>query len=1037
MGTRETRSRTLVSASSARTTEPAKTHVPKEKTLKEAIESSTQKCAGSESEVEGCVVVNNQENGVRKDEELSEDSSRGVVETYILGQRVFSGDDKGVIVECSKVKTRKNVREIEDEDGTRSGVVDKFEDVDKATNGEKGCLEESENDVSLDKNEDENGEVRSIEVPTKDLGENNDGEVVELGKEEHEFSVGDFVWGKVKSHPWWPGQIYDPSYASEYAAKIKTKDRYLVAYFGDRTFAWCAPSQLKPFEEYFNEMSKQSSMKTFLSAVQQATDEIGRLLELKMICSCVPKENQTGLDQPLAANAGIKKGVLAPEGDTRKLSGVLTEPSELLAELKLVAQVLSVTNVLELRVLRSRLSALYRTKGVYGLPEYHDPKPIVGLDDSEKSIEVPSQGPFEDWLPSSVSVDIVQANEPTLLSSPVFSENRKTHRRKQRSIADLIRSNKDAETKTKGREATTEGTNSEKPAPSSGVKRRKGRKETTDSEMAMERANLEKPAPPSGPKKRKGREESDSHDDSSLASLIGKRRAARLSGSPVNTSISNVSSVKKDGAGEKEKTKESLGAKGRTRTRTKKKGVDVENDDGESKTRTRSGSVSRKLKLDIGSVKSDDSAVKEQFEMGSSPRERKKSKYLSPPFTMLDSSKRKRETEIESLKVPTGERIEEEITMEADQNIGSPPSLKRSSGTLQKNKFSTEPGSGDESEKSHGTSPNQRTPVQNLNKIVDETKANVSTNEFLSELRSAAANLFTPRRKGSLDMVVGFMSLFRNTVYRNGSNYKIHNKLQSRRKRKNLDSESASQKEEPKKTAEKATEQESGRKKAKNENTGADKPIEKGAVETRSSRSARRKPKKPDGTPGVNTMDKETVEENASPAALFVTFGPGSSLPTKADLIRMYGKYGELDETETEMFYNNFCARVSFVKSSDAEVALNHSQNASPFGSASVSFRLRYHSGAFKTRELREISRQKPATPLKNNVKTPKNQRSQSKSGGDQSNINFIKQKLEKISSMLEDSNAKVAPTMKSKLKGEIKGLLEKVGTMAGGSSSS
>lgn len=25
------------------------------------------------------------------------------------------------------------------------------------------------------------------------------------------FGVGDLVWGKVMSHPWWPGQIYDES----------------------------------------------------------------------------------------------------------------------------------------------------------------------------------------------------------------------------------------------------------------------------------------------------------------------------------------------------------------------------------------------------------------------------------------------------------------------------------------------------------------------------------------------------------------------------------------------------------------------------------------------------------------------------------------------------------------------------------------------------------------------------------------------------------------------------------------------------------
>ena len=59
----------------------------------------------------------------------------------------------------------------------------------------------------------------------------------QLPKERGEFSVYDMVWGKVKSHPWWPGQIFDLSDSSVEAKKHLKKDRHLVAYFGDRTFA--------------------------------------------------------------------------------------------------------------------------------------------------------------------------------------------------------------------------------------------------------------------------------------------------------------------------------------------------------------------------------------------------------------------------------------------------------------------------------------------------------------------------------------------------------------------------------------------------------------------------------------------------------------------------------------------------------------------------------------------------------------------------------------------------------------------------------
>nr|GEY27559.1 Tudor/PWWP/MBT superfamily protein isoform 1 [Tanacetum cinerariifolium] len=64
---------------------------------------------------------------------------------------------------------------------------------------------------------------------------------------EGDFSVSDLVWGKVRSHPWWPRQIFDPPDASEQAVKHHKKDCFLVVYFGDQTFAWNESAVLKPF----------------------------------------------------------------------------------------------------------------------------------------------------------------------------------------------------------------------------------------------------------------------------------------------------------------------------------------------------------------------------------------------------------------------------------------------------------------------------------------------------------------------------------------------------------------------------------------------------------------------------------------------------------------------------------------------------------------------------------------------------------------------------------------------------------------------
>ncbi|GJZ41920.1 enhanced ethylene response protein 5, partial [Tanacetum coccineum] len=57
---------------------------------------------------------------------------------------------------------------------------------------------------------------------------------------------------QLKSHPWWPGQIFDPPDALEQAVKHHKKYCFLVAYFGDQTFDWNESVVLKPFRSYFS-----------------------------------------------------------------------------------------------------------------------------------------------------------------------------------------------------------------------------------------------------------------------------------------------------------------------------------------------------------------------------------------------------------------------------------------------------------------------------------------------------------------------------------------------------------------------------------------------------------------------------------------------------------------------------------------------------------------------------------------------------------------------------------------------------------------
>jgi PWWP domain len=119
------------------------------------------------------------------------------------------------------------------------------------------------------------------------------------------YKVNDLVWGKVKSHPWWPGQIYDQSLASEAALKIKKESHFLVAYFGDKTFAWIEASALKPYMNTFPKMEKQSRAETFVRAMDSSLAEISRRIEAALTCSCSDKKS---INEQLVDNAGIMEG---------------------------------------------------------------------------------------------------------------------------------------------------------------------------------------------------------------------------------------------------------------------------------------------------------------------------------------------------------------------------------------------------------------------------------------------------------------------------------------------------------------------------------------------------------------------------------------------------------------------------------------------------------------------------------------------------------------------------------------------------------
>ena len=115
-------------------------------------------------------------------------------------------------------------------------------------------------------------------------------------KENVKYEVGDMVWGKVKSYPWWPGQIFDEAFAVLSVRRTKKKGHVLVAFFGDSSYGWLNVKELIPFDPHYAEKSMQTNAKAFVSAVEDAENEACRRAALGLECRCRDPSNFRPVD---------------------------------------------------------------------------------------------------------------------------------------------------------------------------------------------------------------------------------------------------------------------------------------------------------------------------------------------------------------------------------------------------------------------------------------------------------------------------------------------------------------------------------------------------------------------------------------------------------------------------------------------------------------------------------------------------------------------------------------------------------------------
>ncbi|CAI9753940.1 unnamed protein product [Fraxinus pennsylvanica] len=190
-----------------------------------------------------------------------------------------------------------------------------------------------------------------------------------VGKQEHKFGMGDMVWVKTPNQLWWPGMIRDPSIAAKNTEQYEGTGNFLVKYFGNVNSLWCSCSSLKPFLEYFDQMSKQNNSSIFLGSIEKALSEIGRRVKTEMTCPCFLKESQK-LDTQSSAESRDVNSMSEEDkmGNTDALSLSQFEPSSFLARVRNLGRVGFLPGKIELTIIKNRLSAFYSSVGHCQLP---------------------------------------------------------------------------------------------------------------------------------------------------------------------------------------------------------------------------------------------------------------------------------------------------------------------------------------------------------------------------------------------------------------------------------------------------------------------------------------------------------------------------------------------------------------------------------------------------------------------------------------------------------------------------------------------
>ncbi|CAN6349563.1 unnamed protein product [Urochloa humidicola] len=186
---------------------------------------------------------------------------------------------------------------------------------------------------------------------------------------------GRLVWGKVRHHPWWPGQVFDAADASPLALALRRpRGAALVAYFWDKTFSWNEADTLLPFRDGFPRLA----VTPVAAAVEAALDEVSRRVEAGLSCCCCcfccgggKDSNEATANRQVIDNAGVREGAYGAAVDAAFARRALRGEALVGYVSALATAPRAGADGIDLAVATAQLRAFGRWRGsARGLPEY-------------------------------------------------------------------------------------------------------------------------------------------------------------------------------------------------------------------------------------------------------------------------------------------------------------------------------------------------------------------------------------------------------------------------------------------------------------------------------------------------------------------------------------------------------------------------------------------------------------------------------------------------------------------------------------------